>query len=416
MQKRGKPGRSSNPQIGFLPSLIPMTDADGEPRLSVTDLVIVPDGDVKLADGKTIRMDATVAGSIINEFNRRAVHVPVDFDHQSVYGPPKGQPAPACGWIKHRSDGTGLRYVKGQGLLASEVEWGSDAAHAIHNKQYRYSSPVLIFRKDGSTWLHSFALTNKPLTLGATELKAASERLAREDHIMADTPEDTGVVTETGIGMILGQITAALDIKVDSTDPVTVLQAILDKVKGGGGEGEAEEAVASMRKILELGADADVKAIVTAAEQLKVLASGASDVKAMSDRLKTLEGKERDHVVAAHLEKWQRSNPPRINPGNTEQVKHLKAMAERIYSEKGNLTEFDTFVRETLPAAMPASGSLQTGAPPATNRAAIIAASSAELDADPHRHSYVRENWVNQSLVDAGMPGLTAEEKTSLPG
>lgn len=397
--------------------LVALGDSD-QPALHVADLLVCPDGKVDLADGTSIKMDATVAGSIVKEFNKRAVHVPIDFDHQTLYGPQKGQPAPACGWIKHRPDGTGLKYVPGTGLVASEVDWGSAAADAVHNKSYRYSSPVLIYRKSGETWLHSLALTNKPLTLGATELLAASERVAREFGIMAEQPE--GAPSDgSDILILLGQLIEQFELKLEpGAPPVAVLQAVLEKAKGvkadADGESADSDAVASMRKLFELDDDVEPGKVVAAAEQMKVAKAATGDVKVMAERLQVLEAKNRTIEIAAALHKWQTSDPPRINVNNTEHIASLKAMAEREYDATGALAEFDKFMSTSTPV-MPASGPLPMADGGGT-RESIIAASAAafDLDGEANRKLTSKEHWINLSLNEAGQRGLTAKEGDEL--
>lgn len=121
------------------------------------------DGPYHVDDPQAV-IDATLAAA-------GGVDLPVDYDHQTLWSPSNGQPAPAAGWIKAyeaRSDGV-------WGL----VEWTQAAADRLADRQYRYLSPVFWHDPAGNVIrLEHAALTNTP----NLELAAVASRLPNHKH------------------------------------------------------------------------------------------------------------------------------------------------------------------------------------------------------------------------------------------
>lgn len=81
--------------------------------------------------------------------------LPFDIEHSTELKGPKGDEAPAYGWI----DG----YRVSDGVVEAHVEWTDDGVAQLRGKKYRYYSPAFRFTADGQvTRLSSAALTNKP--------------------------------------------------------------------------------------------------------------------------------------------------------------------------------------------------------------------------------------------------------------
>ena len=81
--------------------------------------------------------------------------IPVDYEHAAVLAAPKGQPAPAAGWLKSLEVGPNGIWGK--------VEWTSAAAQKIGDREYRYISPVFIHDLDGTVMrIASAALVGFP--------------------------------------------------------------------------------------------------------------------------------------------------------------------------------------------------------------------------------------------------------------
>jgi phage I-like protein len=386
----------------------------GEPDFAWTDVEIIADGTVKMYDGSTAIVDAESAQVVIDDFNARGVKVPIDWDHSTVYNPAKGARAPAAGWIK------GLKYEPGRGILASEIEWTEDGARDVHTKSYLYRSPVIFVDKvtNKVKRLHSVALTNKPLTLQASELQAASERLLAEElRPMADepnpAPEEGAPSNAETLLMKLGQVIEKFDLKVEAgAGAEAVIDALLKK--GGGGGEEESEVAASLRKLFELEEGADGAAILAAAEKAAAKAAQAGDLKALAERVAAFEAGEKKRAIDLAIEQWAKSDPPKINPRNDKHVKALRVMAEREWDGNKKLDEFHAFM-ETAPAVLPSSGRLSE--PPeeaGTRREKLIAAAEREYREAGRAAVTGTVSWINGELTEHGLKPLTEGEVAKL--
>ncbi len=115
--------------------------------------------------GKKLRsftIDQAGAVQIVEHFERRGIDLAIDWDHQTLYAPVTGNPAPAAGWVDRLE-------LRADGVWGHVREWTPKAAAQLRNREYRYLSPVLDFNhtdertgKNVGTVLTSAALTNAP--------------------------------------------------------------------------------------------------------------------------------------------------------------------------------------------------------------------------------------------------------------
>lgn len=107
-------------------------------------------------DGRTWLFDDVAKASVLSLFTARNAHLPIDWEHATQLRAPKGEEAPAGGWI----EGLEIR----NGTLVGKTAWTARAANQITAKEYRYLSPV--FDYDPATGrivrLVSAGLTNTP--------------------------------------------------------------------------------------------------------------------------------------------------------------------------------------------------------------------------------------------------------------
>lgn len=114
--------------------------------------------------------------------------LPIDENHATDLAAPRGEPAPARGWItamEARPDG-----------LWGRVEWNAAGAELIASKSYRGISPVILH--DAGKTIHSIlraSLVNRPNLRGLTALHQESdmtllERLAELLGLDATSSED----------------------------------------------------------------------------------------------------------------------------------------------------------------------------------------------------------------------------------
>jgi phage I-like protein len=136
-------------------------------------------------------LDERALKQIVLNFDAAGLDVPVDYEHQSLYG----VEAPAAGWIKHPG---GLK-VEGETLLA-RIEWTPRAKERIKAGEYRYLSPTLVSHatdpKSGEDvgWaLHSVAMTNTPFF---NELPPIAARQTPADGRRSNTNEEDQMTKE----------------------------------------------------------------------------------------------------------------------------------------------------------------------------------------------------------------------------
>ncbi|MFZ1827427.1 MAG: phage protease, partial [Candidatus Competibacteraceae bacterium] len=95
--------------------------------------------------------------ALITAFQQRKTPLVIDWEHASEHRAPQGLDAPAAGWIDQLE-------LRNGGQIWGHVEWTARAVQQIHDREYRYLSPVFTYRKDNQhiVALTSVALTNQP--------------------------------------------------------------------------------------------------------------------------------------------------------------------------------------------------------------------------------------------------------------
>ncbi len=111
-------------------------------------------GVVKGRDGRTWINDRPE--NILAAFQAEDKDLPIDWEHASELKAPRGDQAPAAGWLKEME----LRNGEIWGL----VEWTAKAIEQIKNREYRYISPVFVYEKESLRIIRitSAGLTNQP--------------------------------------------------------------------------------------------------------------------------------------------------------------------------------------------------------------------------------------------------------------
>lgn len=147
---------------------------------------LLPAGPVIAAnDGRTWRMDDPQA--VVSRFAAGGLDLPIDYEHATAVKAPKGEPAPAAGWI--------VAMDVRDGAVWGRVEWTEAGGEAVASRAYRYLSPGIQFSKSDRRVLgvaHA-GLTNTP----ALDMAA----LCR-DH-PKETPMDLTKVTKA-LGLVDG--------------------------------------------------------------------------------------------------------------------------------------------------------------------------------------------------------------------
>ncbi|TBV12762.1 phage protease [Stutzerimonas kirkiae] len=118
---------------------------------------LIPAGPVVIGrDGRRWLFDGASQQLVRSFFTERADELPIDWEHATQLRAPKGDEAPAGGWIK--------RLEVREGALWGEVDWTPRGATQVLNREYRFLSPVFDYDPDTGriARLVSAALTNKP--------------------------------------------------------------------------------------------------------------------------------------------------------------------------------------------------------------------------------------------------------------
>lgn len=103
----------------------------------------------------------------------------IDIEHSSQLKAPRGEPAPAVGWI----EALDVR----DGAIWGRVEWTADGAAQVTGRAYRYLSPAFRFDPDSGEILQivSAGLTNNP-NLEMAALNAADKESDRMDKAVLE--------------------------------------------------------------------------------------------------------------------------------------------------------------------------------------------------------------------------------------
>ncbi|MEM7670692.1 MAG: phage protease, partial [Pseudomonadota bacterium] len=163
--------------------------------------------------------------------------LPVDQDHATDRAAPKGQPAPARGWIvamEARADG-----------IWGKVEWTPQGAELVSSRAYRGISPVIVHSKAKPHRVVSIlraSLVNKPNLRGMTSLHS----------------EETGMNFRE-------KLIEMLSIDAASSDE-DIMKALRAKMKGKGSDASMQSALGEVGVALGLQADAKPADIIAAAQ------------------------------------------------------------------------------------------------------------------------------------------------------
>lgn len=121
-------------------------------------LELIPAGPiVQGVDGRAWTFGPDEVRQVLAEFAAHLGEVVADWEHASEHKAPKGEEAPAAGWVKELEER--------DGALWGRVEWTDRAANQIAAREYRYISPVFLYTVDEQRRIQrltSIGLTNRP--------------------------------------------------------------------------------------------------------------------------------------------------------------------------------------------------------------------------------------------------------------
>ena len=196
-------------------------------------VMLLPAGpEVEGRDGRKWRLDsaAEVAAASLDG----AREVPIDWEHASDIKAPRGEEAPAAGWI--------TQLEARNGALWGKVEWTERGAAQVAAREYRYLSPL-------------FAYTAKDRVIK----QVLSAGLTNNPNFRM-----TALNRNNGGNMDIKKILTALGLAEDATDEQAV--AAVEKLKT---DRDTARNSANILKSLDLAEDATDEQVVTAINTLK---------------------------------------------------------------------------------------------------------------------------------------------------
>lgn len=329
---------------------------------------------------------AFIAARRISEPNREFV---LDYDHQTIYGPP---PAIAAGWFND------LKMIVRDGVVVARAiisRWTPRASEMILNGEMRYISPV--FRQDGfddfgnyfKCMLFNGALTNEPFLknmlplaatkffnqlnnlnnsiIGGNKMEELLERLryflnaqttATPEELLADLQKLTGQVSEYVDSKKAEDVTASAIVNLLSANKTAVVanaglqQFRTDVIAKAGLQADAKDDII-VASLVEL---------KTKSEQLVIAQKELNDIKEADFE------KEFERVLAASVKAG------RLLPATRKEEKWV--IAQRNWA-KTDFVAFEKHFTETAPVVGPVQTLPHIDNPPAVEDDATVIASKA---------------------------------------
>lgn len=235
-------------------SAIAMVDGDTAPDW----IHLVPAGEVRTHDGRGPYRIADAAALMAASL-KAGDKLVLDENHSTDIAAPRGDAAPARGWIvelQHRADG-----------IWGRVEWTEAGRAKVAAKEYRGISPVIGHRADGTvTQILRASIVNQPNLLGLTALHQEQNMDFRAKLI-----EALGLGSDADDAAIMAGIKAKMDAKPDAEATAAALQS----------------ALLPIAQLVGLDDKADATAILAGVQTLK---AGSGDVTALQSQIVGLTG------------------------------------------------------------------------------------------------------------------------------
>lgn len=282
-------------------SAVALPEGEGAPEW----IHLLPAGTVTTIDGRGPYRVADPAALVTASLNG-SERLVLDENHATDLAAPKGEPAPARGWIvelQARADGVWGR-----------VAWTKAGAELMADRAYRHISPAILHdAQNNVTAILRASLVNRPNLKGLTALHT---------------------VQPTEISMDLKKLAAALGLPETATEAeilaaiaargpsITALQAVLDPIAQAAGLSAGADAAAVLAGVQKLsagdgqtiaalqselaGVTNQLNMLVSTGRQEKATAFVDDAIRAGRVGIKPM----RDHYIALHVE----------NPARTEQL------------------------------------------------------------------------------------------------
>jgi len=171
----------------------------GEAEAGVPEWIhLLPSGEIRTVDGRGPYRVADADGLVRVSMQGEA-RLPLDENHATDLAAPRGEPAPARGWItamENRADG-----------IWGRVEWTAPGRDLVASRAYRNISPAIAHRADGTvTAVLRASLVNRPNLRGLAALhQQQDDAMTLLERLRAEL----GLPVEAGEAAILDAVKAA---------------------------------------------------------------------------------------------------------------------------------------------------------------------------------------------------------------
>ncbi|KQO53052.1 phage protease [Methylobacterium sp. Leaf85] len=169
---------------------------------------LLPAGQITTVDGRGPYRVEDMQG-VIRLSMHGGARLPIDENHATDFAAPRGDPAPARGWIialQARRDG-----------LWGQVEWTDEGRRLVADRAYRHISPAILYRKDGTIMgVLRASLVNRPNLIGLTALHQQESQMDLLTQLksllgLPDDADAASVLAEIGNLKMAGHSAGAPD-------------------------------------------------------------------------------------------------------------------------------------------------------------------------------------------------------------
>ncbi|HEX5500899.1 MAG TPA: phage protease [Thermomicrobiales bacterium] len=251
-------------------------------------IMLIPNGVVKTLDGRGPYKVGNAAKLAADSLAAAGGKILIDENHSTDLAAPKGEPAPARGWITQlhaRADG-----------IYGDVDWTPTGSALMREKAYRGISPVVEHDASGNVLLiHRVSLTNTPNFKGMRSLHAQGatmdeflQQLRAALGLSADADQAAVVAAAKKCASYVSmnsQIAKAAGLKEDAG-----AELVLSTVTALKSNTALQSALAPIAKAAGVKEDSDAASIASAVTALATAAksNGAETIVALQSELKDM--------------------------------------------------------------------------------------------------------------------------------
>lgn len=205
--------------------------------------------------------------AVLDAFARNRADLPADINHATEILGPRGEEAPAYGWIKE--------FALRDGLVMARVDWTAEGAGLIAGRKYRYVSPAFKHTPDGRiAAVKSIALVTHPaLDMPALAHLQPNPPKEASMSLLARLIAACGLSVTASEDQVYDHVTGQVALAREARDPTKLVpKADLDTALA-----RATTAEAALATIQEQGQDEAATAAVDAAIAIGKIAPASKD-------------------------------------------------------------------------------------------------------------------------------------------